>query len=205
MNQTNAKDFIELLEVFSIALVNGLLDKSEIVKWADKIITSNSEPDYFIIELSLSGHKNTNEVVSLINEFVGQEKPQVSSRAILGFLYRGYSAGLIPLKKVVVTFNWIVWEADLTEKEKSFIYELNENYDCAQEGIYGTIVAVEKETLRLLEIYKDFQIDNYNSWTEINATIGDKIDLLLETVRQEQIALTNVKRKHAKPRWWRLW
>ena len=50
---TNPRDFIELLEVFSIALTNGLIDKKEVIKWADNIITQDEKPDYFVIELSL--------------------------------------------------------------------------------------------------------------------------------------------------------
>lgn len=67
--------------------------------------------------------------------------------------------------------NWIVWQADLTDEEKSFLYELEDNYDCAEGGIYGTVEKVEKETLRFLEIYKDFQIDNFKAWKLIDATI----------------------------------
>ena len=40
--------------------------------------------------------------------------------------------------------NWIVWQADLTDEEKSFLYELEDNYDCAEGGIYGTVEKVEK-------------------------------------------------------------
>ena len=116
MKTTNPKDFIELLEVFSIALTNGLLDKNEVIKWADHIITNDNEPDIFIIELSLCGHKNINDIVSLLNEYIGQEKPQVSGRVILGFLYRQFLAGHITLRKVVGSVNWIVWRVDLSTK-----------------------------------------------------------------------------------------
>uniref|UniRef100_UPI00260FE01A hypothetical protein n=1 Tax=uncultured Mucilaginibacter sp. TaxID=797541 RepID=UPI00260FE01A len=189
MPTTNPHDFIELLEVFSIALTNGLLDKSEVVKWADRIITSDSEPEYFIIELSLCGHKTLNDIVSLINEFIGKNKPQVSGRVILGFLYKQYLARKITLRKVVSTINWIVWQADLTDEEKSFMYGLDEDFECAEDGIYGTVEAVEKETICFLETYKDFQIDNYNDWKKIDETINNKIALLLETIRQEQAEL----------------
>jgi hypothetical protein len=126
---TNPKDFLELLEVFHIALSNGLLDKKEIIKWADEIIIKNSEPDYFIIELSLCGQKTTNDIISLLNEYIGEEKPQISGRVILGFLYRKYLDKQTTLKTVVGTIYWITWKTELPDEEKSFMYGLDDAYD----------------------------------------------------------------------------
>ena len=202
---TNPKDFIELLEVFSIALTNGLVDINEVIKWADNIIINDKEPDFFIIELSLCGHKKTIDIVSLLNEYIGQEKPQISGRVILGFLYRQYLAGYITLKKVVGSINWIVWQADLTDEEKSLMYGLDEDYDCAEEGIYGTIEEVEKETLRFLEIYNEFQIDNYKDWKKIDATIESKIKVLSEIVKRENEEIIKLQAAKTKRKWWKLW
>jgi hypothetical protein len=202
---TNPKDFIELLEVFSIALTNGLLDKKEVIKWADNIITNDNEPDYFIIELSLCGHKNINDIVSHLNEYIGQEKPQVSGRVILGFMHRQYLAGKITLRKVVGTINWIVWQADLTEDEKSFMYGLDEDYDCAEEGIYGTVEAVKKETLRFLDIYKDFHIDNFKDWKIIDSTIDEKIKVLSMIVKKENEEFIKNQNTFMKKKWWKIW
>lgn len=178
LKTTNPKDFIELLGVFGIALTNNLLDKNEVIKWADDIITNDSEPDYFIIELSLCGHKNLNDIVSLLNTYIGEEKPQISYRVILGFLYRQYVARQITLKKVLSTVDWIVWKANLTNEEKSFMYGLDEEFYCAEEGIYGTVKDIEDKTLRFLEIYKDFEINSYKKWNTIDATIENKIKFL---------------------------
>jgi len=205
VNTTNPKDYIELLEVFRIALTNGLLDKNEIIKWADNIITSNNEPDYFIIELSLCGHKSANDIVSLLNEYIGQCKPQISSRVILGFLYGQYIAGQLALRKVVGSIDWIIWQTDLTEDEKSFMYGLDDNYNCAEEGIYGTVEAVESQTLRFLEIYKDFQIDNFKDWKLIDTTIDDKIKVLLEIVKKENEDFIKNQNKLTKRKWWKIW
>ena len=194
-----------MLEVFSIALTNGLLDKNEVIKWADNIITNDNEPDFFIIELSLSGHKNLNDTVSLLNEYIGKEKPQVSGRVILGFLHRQYLAGKITLRKVVGAVNWIVWQADLTDEEKSYMYGLDEEYDFAEEGIYGTVEAVEKETLRFLEIYKEFQIDNYKDWRKIDTTIESKIKVLSDIVKRENEEFSKVQAARTKRKWWKLW
>lgn len=202
---TNPKDFLELLEVFSIALANGVLDKYEVVKWADRIITKDSEPDLFIIELSLCEHKSLNDIVSLLNEFIGQEKAQVSGRVILGFIRQQYLARKITLKKVVGAINWIAWQVDLTDEEKSFMYGLDDYHDCSEEGIYGTVEAVEKETLRFLEIYKDFQIDNFKEWKLIDSTIDEKIKVLSEIVKKENEEFIKNQNILTKRKWWKIW
>ncbi|HLP04237.1 MAG TPA: hypothetical protein VK152_02300 [Paludibacter sp.] len=202
---TNPRDFIELLEVFSIALTNGLLDKEEVIKWADNIITQDEEPDYFIIELSLCGHKSINDIVSLINEYVGQDKPKISGRIFLGLLYRAYLTGHIKLDKVTRAIYWIVWEDRLTEDEKSLIYGIDEDYDCAIDGIYGSVEIVEKEVLRFLEIYKDFQIDNFDDWKEIDITIEPKVIQLSDLVRQENKIIITTQTEQTKKIWWKFW
>ena len=118
MQTTNSKDYIELLEVFRIALTRGLLEKSEVVKWADNIIANDNEPDYFIIELSLCGNQNLNDTISLISEFIGQDKPLLSERIILGLLYKQYLEKKITLKRAISFINWILREENLTERKQ---------------------------------------------------------------------------------------
>ncbi len=202
---TNPRDFIELLEVFSIALTKGLLDKEEVIKWADNIITQDDKPDYFIIELSLCGHKSINDIISLINEYVGQDKPKISGRIFLGLLYSAYLTGHVKLDKVTRAIYWIVWEDRLTEDEKSLIYGIDEDYDCAIGGIYGSVEIVEKEVLRFLEIYKDFQINNFDDWKEIDITIEPKVIQLSELVRQENKIIITTQAEPKKKVWWKFW
>lgn len=205
MKTTNPKDYIELLKVFSAGLMNGILNKNEVIQWADSIITQDEEPDDFVIELSLCGHKSLNEMVAVLNEFIGQVKPQISGRVVLGCLYRQYLSGKITLRKVVETVDWMVWQTNLSDEEKSFMYGLEDDYHCAEEGIYGTLEEVEKKTLRFLEIYKDFQIDHFNEWALIDAGIDDKIKVLSAIVDKENEDLLKNQRAMTKRKWWKWW
>lgn len=205
MQTTNIRNYIELLEVFHIGLTNGLLDKGEVIRWADNIIKQDEQPDYFVIELSLCGHKSINDIVSLINEFVGEPKPIVSGRVILGFAYRQYSKKAISLRKVTTAIYWLVWQREFTEAEKSFMYGLDEDLDCAESGIYGTVEAVEMETLRFIEIYKDFSIDNFDKWGEINNVIDEKVKELSKIVIAEGEQIMNEQRTTPRKHWWKFW
>ena len=202
---TSLKNSIELLEVFHIGLVNGLMDKQEVVKWADDIIQKDEQPDYFVIELSLCGHKSVNEMVSLINEFIGEPKPAVSGRVILGLLYHRYINGQVTLKNVVGSMNWIIWQGQLTEEEKRFMYGLDDRYDLAVDLIYSTVDAIEKEALRFLEIYKGFSIDNFERWGEINNTIEERVKELTLVVSAEQEKITEELKRTRGEEWWKFW
>nr|MCU0348865.1 hypothetical protein [Saprospiraceae bacterium] len=175
MKTTNPKEFVELLEVFRIAIINGILDKKEVIQWADSIISRDIEPDIFIIELSLCESKSVHDISSLINEFIGEEKTKLSSRVVLGLLFKKSTEGNIDLEKVNNTLSWLVWQTDLTEEESSLMYGAEDYYYLAKEGSHGTIDRIKAETLAFLEIYKDFRIDNFDEWKEVDATIHPKV------------------------------
>jgi len=45
LNPANQNEYSIILEVFRIALINGLIDKREIIDWADMQIMKENEPD----------------------------------------------------------------------------------------------------------------------------------------------------------------
>jgi hypothetical protein len=201
MKTTNPKDYIELLAVFHIGLTNGIIDKSEIVNWADEIIQKDSEPDYFIIEVSLSGHKNDNELISLLNEYIGENKPAISGRVILGLLYTRLIKDKLPLDKIISVIYRIVRDGELNEKDEGFLYGLDEDYCLAEDGIIGSIEEVKEKTIEILEIYKDLTIENFKNWNEINIEVNTKVNLLAE---KKEIEIQKFFKEQNKS-WWKFW
>jgi hypothetical protein len=203
---TNIRNYVELLEVFRLCLMKGLLDKQEVIRWADDIILQDEQPAYFVIELSLCGSKSVKDMVSLIHSFVGEPRPVVSGRVILGFLFAQYSQKVISLRTVTAAIYGLLWETEWNETEKRFMYGLDDAFDCAVNGIYGTVEEVEKDVFRFLEIYKDFNISNFERWSEINQTIDEKLISLSAIVDAEQEAkMKQDKLIEYKPGWWKFW
>lgn len=180
MQQPYPEEFTPLLEVFRICLVNTILDKQQVIVWADKRIEQEAEPTYFLIELSLCGRSNVNDMVSILNNCVGENKPQVAGRAVLGYLYQGYITNRLSLQKVVRTIYWLALHGDFMQEEQSFMYGLDDEYELAAEGVHGTIAEVESQTLRFLIQYKDFHLENWQQWNEINNSIPDKVQALYQ-------------------------
>jgi len=173
---TNPQQYIELLEVFRIALIHKIIDKQVVISWADIIIRSDTEPDYFIIELSLAGHNNDNEILTLLNTYIEEHKTLISCRVILGLLYKQLFTQHIDLKKAVAVINWLIEERKLTEKDERLFYRLDEHYELAAANISGSMDAVREYTFGALEMYSSFNIDNVEEWNEANTKVGRLID-----------------------------
>ena len=97
MKTTYPSDYLELLSVFRIGLLHGFISPKEVTAWADTLIEQDEQPDYFIIELSLSGQGKSEKQLSLLNEFIGQQPPSLSGRIILGLLHQKLNSGQLPL------------------------------------------------------------------------------------------------------------
>lgn len=86
------------------------------------------------------------------------------------------------------------------------MYELDDRYSLAIDNIYGTEETVEKATLRFIELYKEFRIDNFDKWSEVNRTIDPKIANLKTIVEEENKALIQGSGKTILKRaWWKFW
>lgn len=86
--------------------------------------------------------------------------------------------GKLSLKIAVSAIDRLSWTAGLSEEEQRFMLPLDDGYALATSGTFGTVKAVETQTMRFLEVYKDFRLDNMQEWQAIDASIADKIKQL---------------------------
>jgi hypothetical protein len=179
MQHTNLQYFIGLLEVFRICLINNLLDKQHIIAWADERIEQENEPAYFLIELSLCTRKNINDMISLLHNYAGENKPQLTGRVVLGYIYREYTAQRLSLQQVVTTINWLDLHCDLSKEEHHFLQSIDLEYDLALDG-YGSIAEAEKQALHLTSCYQDFDLKNTQHWEKINTSVLEKVKAIYQ-------------------------
>lgn len=177
---TNPKDIIQLLHFIRSGLASGLINKEEIVDWADKIITRDEKPDIFFIDLALSSSKSKNDILHHFNDFLNYENPEIQSRPLLGLLYKQYITKQINLSQTISRLFQLKFEAKFTEKEEGYIYSLHNDYDCAINDIYGTIFDVEVELHKFLSFYKNYSIDNFEEWKSLDLTVESEIDKDIE-------------------------
>jgi hypothetical protein len=204
MQSTNPKNILGVLHLVRAGLASGLLTKEEVIEWADEIITKDEQPDIFFIDLALSTSKSKNDIIHYFSDYLNFENPAVPGRPLLGLLYKQYNAGQRNLEQTVRTLFRLKSETILTDGEKDFVYSIDNDFDLAQDNVYGSIEDVRKETERFLEIYKDCSIDNIEQWQQLDK----QVDQIFEAERKKQ--LKEFERLHSpaiatRKAWWNFW
>ena len=173
---TDPNDYTELLDVFRIGLIQGIIDKQEISKWADVIIQSDAEPDYAMIEISLAASRNNNEILELLNAYIGERIIILAGRVVLGILYRKLVQQQTDLKQIVTGIWQLIKEDKLYNRDTRLFYRIDERYDLAAAGISGSIQDVTQYTLKMLELYNGFTLENASEWEMISRQVDSLVD-----------------------------
>ncbi|MBL7916227.1 MAG: hypothetical protein JNL49_14445 [Bacteroidia bacterium] len=138
-HQTNQ----DLYRVFSLGLATNVITQNEIVAWADGVILKEEAPDSFVVELSLEGSKDRNDVITLLKCFIGPEMTPVAGRVVLGFIYRRFVDGKMSLKNAVSAIDRLIRTAGLSEEEQRFMLPLDDGYALVTSGTFGTVETIE--------------------------------------------------------------
>lgn len=68
---------------FRMGLVTGMVEKRELIEWADREIVRTPEPDDEIIELALCGSRPYSEIIWLLSSFVSELDYELSLPLLL--------------------------------------------------------------------------------------------------------------------------
>jgi hypothetical protein len=183
MQQTDLRTFIDLLEVFRLGLHTGIIERQVVVEWVDRLVMQEETPDYFLIELSLGGRTNIDDFIGLLDEYIGENKPEVSKRVILGCLLHQYRNGQLTLQKAVRAIDWLAMHVDYSEEEHSFMAGVDDDYNLATEGICGTFSDIELFLLRFLSVYQGFYLGNRQDWQKLNDAAINQVKVLYHQLK----------------------
>lgn len=171
-------DVAALLEVFRMGLVTGLWDKHPVVTWADARVLAEDEPPAFVLDLALSGHRSRNDLVAL-DGYLGDPRPAVSGRVVLGVLHRQYTAGDVTLQRVVRTMDWLQWHASFTEAEQSYLAGVDDEYELAVAGVRGpadsAVKAIDQYVRQHLSFYQPLNLGNQTEWDGLGPEIAARV------------------------------
>jgi hypothetical protein len=190
------------LHLIRAGLASGLLTKEEVIDWADKIVAKDERPDIFFIDLSMSSLRNTNDIINYISDYLNFDDPAVQGRPLVGLLFKQYNNGQINLDQAISKLFRLKSEAVFNEREEGYIYSLENDYDCAKHGIYGSLQIVQQDLEKFLTFYKDYSIDNYGDWGDLDKVVDCKLE------EEYQLKLQEAEKYKAdietKP-WWKFW
>jgi hypothetical protein len=198
------KEYRIVLEVFALGILNRVIEKQQIIDWADDIIKREEEPDYFIIELSLINTKSNSDILSLLNEYKEEPIQIISARAYLGMVYYQLLNGKLELQQVVNAIYHLVYTELITNYEEGRIYTIEYENDSIDNGYFNiTLDEVKANAIDFLSIYKEFTMENVFDWERINSNIELKIESL---VKEQEIKMkeSQIEQANKKP-WWKFW
>ncbi|QHS56406.1 hypothetical protein GWR56_12975 [Mucilaginibacter sp. 14171R-50] len=184
------QDFPLLPEVFRRGLTLGLISREEIVLWADRIIADTDEPDYFFIEVSLSG--DVNGLVEVLHKYVKPTNNPIYDRVLLGLIYHRQPIDDVEEAEKVAKMvgSMSSWDR-LTPFENDTIYEFDEYH------IYYSpdLTQLQVELSSFLAIYKAFTLGNYTQWVDINLQV---LELLKEKEKRVNAVNESLRKAWAK-------
>ena len=171
---TKPIDILPTLHLLKAALQLELFTKEEIIKWADNIILEDENPDIFFTELSMLNSKSTDDALYYFTEYLRVEKPIIEGRPLLGILHNKFVRGQIDLEDTISKLYQLIECCKFTERERCYIYILDNDFDYSIQTKYLTVESIEKNLLEFLSFYKGFTIDNFTEWNELNL-LTDKL------------------------------
>jgi hypothetical protein len=201
---TNPKDILQTLHLIRAGLASGLLTKGEVIDWADKIITRDEQPDIFFIDLALSSSKSVNDIIHYFSDYLNFENPAIQGRPLLGLLYRKFSSRQLTLEQTVGKLFRLKFEAVFTEREESYIYSIDNDFDCAKHNIYGTLEAVYADVDKFLSFYKDYSLDSFEQWQDLDLEVESRLDEDINR-QQEEDSIAQVAIQNSTKPWWKFW
>ncbi|MES2275371.1 MAG: 5-formyltetrahydrofolate cyclo-ligase [Bacteroidota bacterium] len=190
----NLTDYKDLLEVYRRGLVLDIVDKVQIIAWADGIIKAATEPDYFFIELSLA--KDKNEIIEAITNVNGLTPNAVTSRALLGILYHNLIDKKLQINRVTPILDNLNNREIISEIESAWLYQLSDDYDWNNPSVIP-IEQAKENLLSFLSKYQEFNVGNYRSWDEINDRLQPLFTSIETQLENEYKAVSKTERVEA--------
>lgn len=200
-----SKPYVEIAEAYRLLLMNGFPVREQLVQWADKELSQAVNADIFLTEITTSSTLKLNDLISLLQRYVGSEKPLISSRVVIGYLADNFAKGYLPLEKVCDSLCRLERQGSLTHEEKSIIAGLDDELHLAMDGIKGSVDELASYVDRLLLLYREFRLQDPETWADVNTRTENQINKLYQTIRDERSAYIQEERRSQKKQWWKFW
>lgn len=130
----------------------GYYEKSDIITWADKQIVAFDTPDDTILDLSMSHKTDPIEIEKLLLA-IGENGRVISHKTQFGFIGLIFQSKQLTLEHAIRGLYSLVHENGISEAERGMLYHLDDGYDGALAGWYGTLAELEQEFIAFVEPY----------------------------------------------------
>ena len=143
-----------LASEFKLALEAGVIDRQEIVQWADDLLMTE-EYDDRLAEISLSRDKTNKAIEALLGELAAPDDDFAGFRGMLGRMHDALKADPTRLHEFTrfLEVLWIRHDYTLPD-DLGFIIGLEDDYLLAEKGQHGSVCAVFSQLLADLSRFR---------------------------------------------------
>lgn len=160
----------DIIELYRLGLTIGYFSIDDIIDWADYFIEMEEEPDYEIIEISLSKKKGVCYIVEKLNQMEYNLKSDLAPKILLGLIYKDFSMNKESVD-YLKSFAKMLYELSLHISDESvgedIKYEINIVEDYLESALYYdvnfSLDSFVKNAEDLLEPFLGYAIDYENS------------------------------------------
>ena len=141
--------------VLFFELKYGLCSVEDVIAWADEKIELEDNPSIEVIELSVAEPKSKDHLLSLLNPML-----PTSDQFELIKIYVPYLLEDIYTKKIKVrdaerlTYDFIRCHYEKIPDGLWGLFAIDDDFDMAEDGTYGSLKKVENEYIKILESIK---------------------------------------------------
>lgn len=150
----------------------GFFDKADIASWADQQIAAISEPSTTLLDLAMIRQTHPIDVMKLLRA-LGEPDAANSIEIRIGFLGVLYETGKLSLRAGIKGLWSMIHEAGLTGQQRSAIYWLDDGYELATRGEYGTLEEVVQEFCNFVAPYAQNLRDRFPHLISLGESLRD--------------------------------
>ena len=138
----------------------GFFDKTDIAAWADRRIESTENPSTELLDLSMIRQTHPLDVMNLLRS-LGAADPATNIQTQIGFIGLLLANRSITTQRAIRGLWPLVHEPGTTQEQQSQIYYLDDGYDLAVAGTYGTMADIERELREFVMPYAEQLAEQY--------------------------------------------
>ena len=143
-------------EELAMAIELGFALVDEAVDWADRHIVAVDQPPYELIEVSSAGRSHPLDVAHLLRAIPGTVDIFATCRRVFARMLSALNDGRVTPEAVARALDFMQLDGRMPDADaQSEMSRLNDAFDLAHEGTYGTSEEVSRELREFLEHYID--------------------------------------------------
>ncbi len=132
----------------------GRYSRSDVSDWVTAEIMEADQIDGPLLELGTLAGKSDEDISGLLRDLAGPVPEGLAARVEVGLVGRLVEAGTMKLEPAIRRLLSLVYEG-LDEEEQGCIFQLDDAYDLAAAGTYGTMEQVRNDFTDFTGRYRD--------------------------------------------------